>query len=102
MVGENWMMKDFFQQTSSILGITIPQKVVSESLLWWLQKLDSVREFFTGKKAVITRETIQNTSKVTKYRSKKVEDELSFVFTPIKSAISEAVEFMRPALPLRS
>lgn len=50
MVGENWMMKDFFQQTSSILGITIPQKVVSESLLWWLQKLDSMREFLLVRK----------------------------------------------------
>jgi len=102
MVGENWMMKDFFQKTASILGTRIPQKAVSESLLWWLQKLDAVREFFTGKKAVITRETIQNTSKITVYRSVKLENELSFVFTPITSAISEAVEFMRPALPLRS
>ena len=101
MVGENWTMKAFFQTTAATLGVSVPQKPVSNSMLWWLQKLDTIKEFLTGKRAVITRETILNTSKVTKYRSDKIQSELNFEFSSISSAISEAVEFMRPSLPLR-
>jgi nucleoside-diphosphate-sugar epimerase len=101
LVGENWTMKAFFQATAATLGVSVPQKPVSNSMLWWLQKLDAVKEFLTGKRAVITRETILNTSKVTTYRAGKIQSELNFEFSSISSAISEAVEFMRPSLPLR-
>ena len=101
MVGENGSMKEVFQKIAKQLKISIPQRPVSPTLLTALRWLDTIKEWCTGKRAVITEETIRNTSKHTSYNSEKIKQSLNFHFTPLDEAIAETVEYMRPFLPLR-
>jgi dihydroflavonol-4-reductase len=102
VVGENWSMKMFFQKTAEKMQIRIPQKEVLNSALFCLRWLDQVKEWFTGKRAIITAETIRNTDKVTTYQSRKVKTVLNIEFQNMEEVIDEAVLFMRPSLPLPS
>ena len=102
VVSDNWTMKMFFQKTAAVMNIRIPKNEVSSILLFGLRWMDQCKEWFTGKRAVITAETIRNTDKLTIYSAQKVKATLGIEFQQMEETLQETVEYMRPSLPLPS
>ncbi len=54
---------------------------------------EGIQEFFTGKKAQITRETIRNAGNEVYYDSSKIQNQLSFEFYPVEKSILETGKY---------
>jgi len=95
VVADNGSMKDLFQNISKGIGKPIP---TNEAKPWMLQAAriaEWLKEKFTGKKALVTRETVKNASLRFYYSSEKLKSAIDFKFTPIEKCIEDASRFYK-------
>ncbi|MCC6601106.1 MAG: SDR family oxidoreductase [Crocinitomicaceae bacterium] len=94
-VSENLSMREFFEVASESLGIPPPQREASQLLLHIARWADAIKELFTGEKALITKETVSNSSIRFFYDSEKLKKATGIVFQPVREAIENTVSFIR-------
>ncbi|MDZ4824082.1 MAG: SDR family oxidoreductase [Flavobacteriales bacterium] len=94
-IAENLSFKQIFEMMCSSLGRNAPKKIAPDWILnlaiagsWMLEKL-------TGRRASITKESVKNTELTFSYSNEKIKTEIGVQFTPVQSAIDEAVKFFR-------
>ena len=87
LVSENKTMKEVFDEISEALSKPKPQKEATPFILKVACAAAWLKEKITGKKAVITRENIQNSQVQFFYQNKKVQEALGRSFTPVRDSI---------------
>lgn len=91
--GENITYKDLLSQIALSVGQEVPSRPATPWKLRLMKMYHRVREWITGKKALITRESIRNAQLCVNYKSERLSQELSFKFTPLHEAIAEGGAF---------
>lgn len=95
VAGENMEFRSLLGQIAEGFGQPKPSK---EAKLWMLNMVrfgQGVREFFGGKRASVTKETILSTKNSYYYDSSKLKEALDFEFTPLTQAVNEAVAYYK-------
>jgi dihydroflavonol-4-reductase len=91
---ENILYKDLWQMAAQRLKVKIPQNPLPS----WLPKLalvvEGFKEFFTGKKAAVTRETVSNMELRFLYDSQKINGQLGLSYRTMDESIRDAVDFI--------
>lgn len=95
LVGENLSMQELFQAISKQLGKPVPQKEASSFVLQLARIAEWIKEKITGKKALITRETVKNASVRFYYKQDKIKEAVGFSFTPVSKGIEQTALFFR-------
>jgi len=95
VVSENGSMKDLFQNISKGIGKPIPTKEAKPWMLQAARIAEWLKEKFTGKKALVTKETVKNASLRFYYSSEKLTSAINFKFTPIEKCIEDASRFYK-------
>ena len=95
LVGENLSMQELFQSISQQLERTVPHKEASSIILQLARIAEWIKEKLTGKKALITRETVKNASIRFYYKNDKIKDAIGFTFTPVSKGIEQTAAFFR-------
>jgi nucleoside-diphosphate-sugar epimerase len=95
VVAENGSMKDLFQNISKGIGKPIPTKEAKPWMLQAARIAEWLKEKFTGKKALVTKETVKNASLRFYYSSEKLKSAIDFKFTPIEKCIEDASRFYK-------
>lgn len=94
-VAENGSMKQLFQGISKALGKPEPQKLAAGWMLQVARIFEWIKEKITGKKALVTRETVKNASLRFYYSSEKIKSALGIEFQPIEQAIEQGAEYFK-------
>lgn len=95
-VAENMKMQDVFAMVAGALGKPIPIRKVSTFQLYAALLAEQVREWVTGRRAVVTREVVRNMSSFHRYDSSRLMERIGFEFQPIPEAIRQTSElFLR-------
>lgn len=92
-VSESLSMKELFQEISAAIQRPIPSKEAKPWMLQLARMAEWLKEVFTGKKALVTKETVKNASLRFYYSSEKLEQAIGMHFTPIAQCIREAGSF---------
>jgi nucleoside-diphosphate-sugar epimerase len=95
LVGENASMKDLFQSISKQLGKPLPTREASSIAMHTARIGAWIKEIFTGKKALITRETLMNASHRFYYKNDKVIAATGIQFKGLNEAVSEAATYFK-------
>ena len=95
LVGENLSMQEAFAGIAAALGVRVPDRAATPFALQVAHKAEWLKEFFTGKRALITRETLMNSANRSYYRNDKIKEALAFQFTPIANCMQEAAAFLK-------
>ena len=95
LVTENISMKDVFQQVAESLGKRVPSIEAKPWILQLARIAEWLKEKTTGRKALVTRETVKNASLRFYYDSKKVQQAFSFKATPIAEAIQQTAAYFK-------
>lgn len=94
LVGENGSMKDLFIHIALALGKKPPQREATPWMLQLARVAEWIKEKLTGRKALVTKETVRNANHRWFYSSKKIEalfPEESF--DPMETAIKHTAGF---------
>ena len=75
---------------SASLGKAAPTKEVTMTMLWTALIGEMIREWFTGKKALVTREIIRNMQGTHTYQNAKLKRVTGEQFQPIEDAIKNS------------
>lgn len=89
LVHENWSYELLFQKVAASLKKSPPKKVAPLWLMKGFQILQQVVEFFTGRRAFVTKESVRNSNQKYSYSAAKVEKELGFEFQNLDEVIQE-------------
>jgi nucleoside-diphosphate-sugar epimerase len=92
-VGENLPFKTFFELVASSLNKTAPSKLAKPWLTGIVWRLAGFISFISGKKPVITKESVSTSHFVNQYNSDKLKQAIDFKFTPIKEACENTGAF---------
>jgi len=92
-VAENKTMRDVFTKVAGSLGKKAPIKQVTPFLLVVALFMEQMKEWFTGKKALVTREVLRNMERQFIYDNSKLKDALGFSFQSIDAAIDDTGRF---------
>ena len=92
LVAENWTLKKFTQVTAKALNAKPPQKEASSFLLGIAWRFDWWRQFFTGKRRRLTKQTAKSIQSQSFYESSKIQNALNFTFTPVEESIERVSE----------
>ncbi|MFZ4785931.1 MAG: NAD-dependent epimerase/dehydratase family protein [Flavobacteriales bacterium] len=92
-VSESLSMKELFQGISEAINRPIPMKEAQPWMLQVARIAEWLKQIFTGKKALVTKETVKNASLRFYYSSAKLESAVGMSFTPIDQCIQEAGVF---------
>jgi nucleoside-diphosphate-sugar epimerase len=95
LVTENISMKDVFQQVAESLGKRVPSIEAKPWILQLARIAEWLKEKTTGRKALVTRETVKNASLRFYYDSKKVQQAFPFKATPIAEAIQQTAAYFK-------
>ena len=95
LVTENISMKDVFQQVAASLGKRVPSIEAKPWILQLARIAEWLKEKVTGRKALVTRETVKNASLRFYYDSKKLQEAFPFEATPIKQAIQQTADYFK-------
>ena len=95
LVTENISMKDVFQQVAASLGKRVPSIEAKPWILQLARIAEWLKEKMTGRKALVTRETVKNASLRFYYDSKKLQEAFPFEATPIKQAIQQTADYFK-------
>jgi nucleoside-diphosphate-sugar epimerase len=102
LVGENASMKELFQSISLHLGKKVPNQEASR----WAMQLARIgawlQEIFTGKKALITRETLMNASLRYYYKNDKIKSAVGLEFTSLEEAVKSTASLYKSKSSLHS
>jgi dihydroflavonol-4-reductase len=92
LVGENISMKELFQKLAKTAGARIPQLEAKHWMLEIVRVCDWFKEKLGGSRAVITSESIRNSSQHYYYNNSKVQKATKMNFTPLEAALPEVFE----------
>jgi dihydroflavonol-4-reductase len=95
LVAENLSMQYLFQEINKNLGKSGPDKEASSFILQLARVAEWIKEKITGKKAVITRETVKNASVQFYYKNDKIKEAIGMDFTPVSKGIELTATFFR-------
>lgn len=95
LVGENASMKDLFQSISKHLGKPVPTKQASNWAMNVARIGAWIRELITGKKALITRETLMNASLRFYYKNEKIKSAVSINFMSLDESVAHAAQYFK-------
>jgi dihydroflavonol-4-reductase len=93
LVAENLTMKEVFQSVAGELQKDIPVKEASPRILEIARLAEAIRELFTGKKALITKESVKNASIRIFYDQSKILQTMPISFTPVVHAIHKTAKY---------
>lgn len=93
LVAENMKMKTLFEEVSVSLQKPKPAKMASEWVLQAARIAEWLKEKLTGRKALVTKETVKNTSFHVLYNTEKVTSLLGRRFEPVKMSIQQTGAF---------
>lgn len=93
LVAENLTMKEVFQSIAGQLQKPIPVKEASPMILELARWAEVLRELFTGKKALVTKESVRNASIRIIYDQSKILKTLPVAFTPIENIIRDTAKY---------
>jgi dihydroflavonol-4-reductase len=100
LVTENRSMKEVFQLVAQSLGVRVPSKEAKPWVLQLARAAEWLKEKTTGRKALVTRETVKNASLRFYYDSKKMQQTFAFKATPIEHAIQQTAEYFKQSQKL--
>jgi dihydroflavonol-4-reductase len=92
-VSDNLAMKELFQNIAQTLGKKPPQKLAGKPVLFLVRIVEALKEKITGRKAVITKESVKNSSVRFYYSSEKLKSAGINGFMPLDEAIKTTVAF---------
>lgn len=98
LVTENRSMKEIFQLVAKSLGVKIPSQEAKPWILQLARIAEWLKEKTTGRKALVTRETVNNASLRFYYDSKKLQQAFQFEATPIEHAIQQTAEYFKQSI----
>lgn len=98
-VTENKSMREIFQAVSSAIEKPVPQKEARRYHLEIARIAEWFKEKLTGSKALITKETIRNSSLTVVYDNSKIKSEIKFEPITIEKAIMQTAEYYRMIHP---
>ena len=84
---ENWSYRKIFQKISNGFGNKAPTRVLSKSLAGIAWRYYFLKALITGKKAVVTRETLKTTFSSYEYDNSKSKELLNFKYRDITKTI---------------
>jgi dihydroflavonol-4-reductase len=93
LVAENLTMKEIFQSIAAQLKIAIPEKEATPFILELARWGEALRELFTGRKALVTKESVRNASVRFFYDHEKIAAALPVTFTPIADAVADTARY---------
>ena len=82
--------KEFFERISSRLNVKAPSKKASKGLLKLAMFLEFLKSILTGKRALITKETVLLSDSEIYFSNKKVKEELNFNFASLNNTLDWA------------
>ena len=91
--GENMAYQDLFTRMALKLGVTPPSVAVSMTSMKIYLFASTVLAKLTGKRSVVTRESIRNANNKVYYDTSKIEEAIGMKWTPIDSAIEEGAKW---------
>lgn len=91
--GDNWPFKKLQSTIATAFGKKAPSKLATPFLLGIAWRLEKIKSFFTGKKALLTRETAKVAQSQTYFDNDKILKALpGFSFTPLEKTIKNACD----------
>jgi nucleoside-diphosphate-sugar epimerase len=100
LVAENQTMEWAFASMAKSMKIRIPQKPLTQWMLTLLYWVDALREKLSGKKAMVTAETIRNTAQIKRFSNEKIVKQLQWKFESVEDVIQQTALILFPQLPL--
>ena len=85
--GENLKYREVFDWIADGFMKKRPSIKVTPTLKEIVWRLEYIRSLFTGKKALITKESAESAMTNSRYSTKKIEKAINYQFTPIKESI---------------
>jgi nucleoside-diphosphate-sugar epimerase len=95
LVTENRSMKEIFQLVAQSLGVKVPTQEAKPWILQVARAAEWLKEKTTGRKALVTRETVKNASLRFYYDSSKMQRATNLKATPISEAIQQTAAYFR-------
>ncbi len=95
VIGANLSFRDYFTMVATEMGHPPPSKAVSSFMVGMAWRFLSLRRFFTGKPAPISKEVARNVRNVSTFSTEKIKKTIGFEFTPMADTIANAVAFYR-------
>ena len=95
LVTENRSMKEIFQLVAQSLGVKVPTQEAKPWILQVARIAEWLKEKVTGRKALVTRETVKNASLRFYYDSSKMQQATNLKSTPISEAIQQTAAYFR-------
>ncbi len=92
---ENLSYQDVFSQISDTLGKSRPKYFASDLLLKFVWRGAKLASLFTGKPAVITRETVANSNAIYNFDGSKIAKKCNFEYRPISETIQQTASFLK-------
>ncbi len=90
--GHNVMMKDLVTKIALALQVKPPSKALKGWLKWISWRAEAVRAFFSGKSPLITKQTVETTSRVWKFDSTKSRESLNLTYRPLDHTINDVAK----------
>jgi len=94
LVSENLSMKEVFCEIARALGKPLPAKEATPRILMFARMAEAMKELFTGRKALVTKESVKNASIRFYYENDKVSKCLDRTFQPVLLAVKETARFL--------
>jgi dihydroflavonol-4-reductase len=95
LVTENRSMKEVFQLVAKSLGVRVPALEAKPWLLQVARIADWLKEKTTGRKALVTRETVKNASLRFYYDTTKMQRATNLEATPVSEAIEQTAAYFK-------
>lgn len=95
LVSENTDMKAVFEKVAESLGKPKPQKPATTFIMQVVRIAEWLKEKFTGRKAIVTRESVKRTTQQVFYNNEKVRSAINRDFEPVGIAIEQTGRFFR-------
>ncbi|MDR0714045.1 MAG: NAD-dependent epimerase/dehydratase family protein [Bacteroidales bacterium] len=90
---ENWSYYDLFSRIAAEMKVKAPSIPVGYRTLRVACLLAGIIAGCTGKKPLLTKETVQSSVRCNRYSSRKVEETIAFNFTPMEKTIENCCSF---------
>lgn len=95
LVSESLSMHQVFNSIGAALGKKHMTRIATPTLLFMGRVVEFLKEIFTGKKALVTKETTRNAQVRFYYNTEKISKKLNFEFQPIDAAVEQAARFFK-------
>jgi nucleoside-diphosphate-sugar epimerase len=93
VVSDNKTMAEVFSDIGRYLGKAPQPRIATPTLLFLGRIAEACKERFTGKKALITKETTRNAQLRFYFDSSKVKKALNYTFEPLQQSIEQGAAF---------